>query len=54
MKRQRLLSSTTRRKTPSGEAAIRETLEDDWQGRVRVSDLRRSVTDMRLPTGEIN
>lgn len=43
-----------RRKTPSGEAVIREILEDDWTGRVRVWDLMRSVTETRLPTGEIS
>lgn len=52
MKRQRLFSSTVRRKTPSGEAAMRRRLVEAWQGRVMVSDLRRSVTETRLPTGE--
>lgn len=53
MKRQRLLSSTVRRKTPSGEAAMRRILLEDWIGRVMVWDLTRSVTETRLPTGEI-
>ncbi|WVZ21295.1 hypothetical protein V8G54_008617 [Vigna mungo] len=52
MKRQRLRSSTARRKVASGETAMRATLEEDWMGRVEVSDLRRSVTATRLPTGE--
>ena len=53
MKRQRLLSSTVRRKTPSGEAAMWRMLLEDWMGRVKVWDLRRSVTETRLPTGDI-
>lgn len=53
MKRQRLFSSTERRKTPSGEAATRVMLAEDWQGKVSVSDFMRSVTEIRLPTGEI-
>lgn len=53
MKRQRLLSSTVRRKTPSSEAAMRRMLLEDWTGRVMVWDLTRSVTETRLPTGEI-
>lgn len=53
MKRQRELSSTARRKSPSGEAAMREMLAEDWKGSVRVWDLMRSVTEIRLPTGEI-
>ena len=43
-----------KRKTPSGEAAILEMFEDDWIGRVWVSDLIRSVMEIRLPTGEIS
>lgn len=54
MKRQRLFSSTVRRKVPSGEAAKRQMLDEDWTGRVMVSDFIRSVMDTRLPTGEIN
>lgn len=53
MKRQREFSSTASRNTPSGEAAILEMFEDDWKGRVMVSDLTRSVTEIRLPTGDI-
>lgn len=52
MKRHRLFSSMTRRNRPSGEAAILMMFEDDWQGRVMVSDFMRSVTEIRLPTGE--
>lgn len=53
MKRQRELSSTARRNTPSGEAAILDIFDEAWQGRVMVSDLTRSVTEIRLPTGDI-
>ncbi|XWS20387.1 hypothetical protein CRYUN_Cryun31cG0096700 [Craigia yunnanensis] len=53
MKRQRLLLSMVRRKAPSGEAAMRRMLLEDWTCRVKVSDLTRSVTETRLPTGEI-
>ena len=38
---------------PSGEAARREMLAEDWDGRVRVWDLRRLVRATQLPTGEI-
>lgn len=48
------MSSAVRRKTPSGEAAIREMLEEDWTGRVMDWDLMRSVTETLLPTGEIS
>ncbi|KAJ4824935.1 hypothetical protein Tsubulata_031569 [Turnera subulata] len=51
---QRRFSSTVRRKVPSGEAAMRRMLEEDWVGRVMVWDLRRSVMETRLPTGEIS
>lgn len=33
---------------------MRRRLEEDWHGKVTVSDLTRSVTETRLPTGEIN
>lgn len=52
MNKQRLFSSTVRMNTPSGEAAMRRRLVEAWQGRVTVSDLRRSVTETRFPTGE--
>lgn len=52
MNKQRLLSSIARRKVPSGETAIREILEEAWIGSVVVSDLRRSVTETLLPTGD--
>lgn len=32
---------------------MREMLAEDWKGSVRVWDLMRSVTEIRLPTGEI-
>lgn len=53
MKRQRLFSSIARRNRPSGEAAIRRRLEEDCDGNVIDSDLMRSVTETRLPIGEI-
>lgn len=54
MKWQRWFSSTVRRKVPSGEAAMRRMLEEDWSGRVMVCDLMRSMMETRLPTGEIS
>lgn len=53
MRWQRELSSMTRRREPSGEAAMIWTLAEDWVGRVRVWDLIRSVTEMRLPTADM-
>lgn len=53
IKRQRLRSSTARRKLPSGETAMRAMLEEDCVGRVWVWDFRRSVTEIRLPTEEM-
>lgn len=54
MKRHRLFSSTAIKKVPSGEAARRQMLEEELTGRVIVWCLLRSVTEIRLPTGEMS